>query len=368
MVPQRQDAATSPGPSPARPWWRRPLVWAGFVLSGLTVVVFTQFFDLGRVAATLTRADPLLMLAAAAVFMITYGLRGWRWKLLLSPMGDYPYRTVRDVLLVGFMGNWILPARGGELARTLILWRLTGASWRGALATVAVERLFDALTIIGILSALSQLFDVPPLARKIGWLTTAAMAGTLAGALWTAYHPASLFGLMERALFFVPARLRTRVVAFCRTFVQGFAALRRPRLLLPVAGLSVVVWILEVVVYLLVMRAFDIGLPFWAAGVTLVVTNFSIAAPSAPGALGVFEAGCSGTLIALGVNKDLALSYAIGVHLLFFVCIVGFGLLVLWRLGLGLGDLTRTGGSAPPDAECPHGGPARQSDPGDPQN
>jgi len=334
-------------------------VWVGFAVSGLTVLVFTQFFDLRRVAATLTRADPSLMAAAAVVFLTTYALRGWRWKLLLSPMGAYPYGVVRDILLVGFMGNWLLPARGGELARTLILWRVTGANWRGVLATVAVERLFDALTIIGILSALSQLFPVPPLARQVGWFTSVGMLVTLVVALWLAFHPRSFFAAFKGALFFVPPGPRQRVLAFFRSFVEGFGALKRPALLLPVAGISVVVWLMEVVVYLLVMRAFSVPLPAWAAGVTLVVTNLSIAAPSAPGALGVFEAGCSGTLMALGVHKDLALSYAIGVHLLFFVCIVGVGLLVMWRLGLTLGDLTRTDGTpaAPPGEKEP---PARR--------
>ena len=81
-------------------------------------------------------------------------------------------------------------------------------------------------------------------------------------------------------------------------------------------------------------------LPPWAAGVVLAVTNFSIAVPSGPGALGVFEAGCAGALYALGLPWEPALAYAIGLHLLFFVCIVGPGLLLMWRLTLLFADLT----------------------------
>jgi len=82
-------------------------------------------------------------------------------------------------------------------------------------------------------------------------------------------------------------------------------------------------------------------LPPWAALLAVVVTNIGIAAPSAPGAVGVFEAACSSAVIALGLDKDLALSYAIGVHLMMFVCLVATGQFYMWRLGLRFSQITR---------------------------
>jgi uncharacterized membrane protein YbhN (UPF0104 family) len=107
-----------------------------------------------------------------------------------------------------------------------------------------------------------------------------------------------------------------------------------------VLGLSVLVWSLEIGVYHAMMRGFGISVPLWVAALTLVVTNFGIAVPSAPGQLGVYEAACSGALMAVGVDKELALSYAIGQHLMMFICITGSGLVLMSRLGLRLGDVT----------------------------
>jgi hypothetical protein len=103
------------------------------------------------------------------------------------------------------------------------------------------------------------------------------------------------------------------------------------------------VWSLEYVVYLAMMRGFAIDLPAWSALLALVVTNIGIAAPSAPGHVGVFEAACSSAVIAVGLDRDLALSYAIGVHLMMYVFLVVVGQIMMYRLGLKMSDLTRGG-------------------------
>jgi hypothetical protein len=111
--------------------------------------------------------------------------------------------------------------------------------------------------------------------------------------------------------------------------------------MLQVITLSMLVWTLEVVVYYSILWGFGTGLPLWAGMLALVMANFGIAVPSAPGYVGVFEAACSGAIISLGVPKEVALAYAITVHLLLYVCVTGGGLILMWRLGLGIGDLAR---------------------------
>ncbi len=170
---------------------------------------------------------------------------------------------------------------------------------------------------------------------------TAFMLTVLAVALWMAFHERSFFFIMDRAVFFLPRRWRKAVVDFFHRFAAGTHALRSPGLLAGCLTITPAVWALEWVVYLTMMRGFGITLPPWAALLAVVVTNIGIAAPSAPGAVGVFEAACSGAVIALGLDKDLALSYAIGVHLMMFVCLVATGQFYMWRLGLRLGELTR---------------------------
>lgn len=333
-----------PGTEPADarpPLWRQPLVWVGFLLSGGALVAFVSLFEAGQVWASLRQLELWVVPVAGAVFLSSYLVRALRWRLLLSPLGQLPYGQVRDVLLTGFMVNNILPARAGELARALVLWKVTGTGRRAALATIGVERLFDGMVLIGMLSLLGGAFaEVPDWATRMGHVTTAVLGALAAVSLWLAFHHRSLLRLVEAGLFFLPRRWRERVTGFLARFVDGMQVLRRPRVLVLVLLLSAVVWSMEVVVYYLMMWGIGIELPPWAAMLALVVTNFGIAVPSAPGHVGVYEAACSGAVMALGVASELALSYAIAVHLLLFVCITGSGLLLMWRLGLRLGELT----------------------------
>ena len=328
-------------PTP-RPLWRKPVVWVGFILSGLAMGTFIALFDLGQVSRSLMRADPGWMGLASAAFLISFLARSLRWKLLITPMKTLPFGQVRDVLWTGFMVNSLLPARAGEIARPLILWKVAGTSRRGGLASVGVERIFDGLVLVSLISLLAYLFEVPRWARNMGHITTAVLVAALIVVVWLAFHHRSFFATGERALFFLPARWRRKILGFFERFVEGTQSLRDPRLVLGVLAVTLTVWSLELVVYHSVLRAFDIQLPFWAAGLALTVTNFGIAAPSAPSAVGVFEAACSGAVIALGLDPELALAYAIGVHLMMFFWVVGVGQILMWRLGLKFKDVTRT--------------------------
>ncbi len=333
------------------------MVWIGFAISGLAVAVFIYKFDMGEVRRSLAQANGWSMALAGLVFLTSYLVRGLRWKLLLHPLKVLPWSRVRDVLMVGFMLNCTLPARAGEIARPLLLWKLCGTSRRGGLATVGVERIFDGFCLVGMMSLVALAFEVPQGIRDAGYVVTAVMTTGLAVVLWLAFHPTSAFAVADRVLFFLPRRTRDRVLAFFERFVAGTGALRQPRLVLGVGLTTLCVWGLEIVVYLSVMRGFGIELPLWCSVIVMAAVNFSIAVPSAPAYLGVYEAGCGGAVVALSrllaypMTWERALSYAIGLHLLVVAVIVGAGLVLMWRLGLSFGDLTRSeaaSGSADP--------------------
>jgi uncharacterized membrane protein YbhN (UPF0104 family) len=169
------------------------------------------------------------------------------------------------------------------------------------------------------------------------------MIGLVIVVTWLGFHHRSLFQLADRLLFFLSAPLRKQLLDFAERFVDGTLALRRPSLMAATLLCSVLVWSLEAVAYLLVMRGLELPLPAWASLLTMVVANFGIAAPSAPGYLGVFDAVCSGTLMALGIGSGPALSYAIAMHILLYVTVTGSGLACTWHLGLKISDLAREG-------------------------
>lgn len=331
----------------ARPWWRRPMTWIGLGLSALAIATIAWRFDRRALVAALLQLRWWAPLLSLGFFLGNLAVRGLRWRLLLSPLARLPQAQVRDALIVGFMVNNLLPARAGELARALIVGRLGGFPGRAGLASVAVERLFDGFALLAALVLLALLFPVPPWTRHFA-LTTAVVLSALGAALvWLALHDRTFFAALGRLLFFVPAAPRDRAIAWLRRFVDGTRAVRSPRVLLGAALLSLVVWLFEAGSYTSMLRGLPIAVPVWAGTFALVVANLGIAIPSGPSNIGVFEAACSVALLALGVTPELALAYALCLHVLHFSTVVLLGLPLMWRLGLRLSDLSRPQASEP---------------------
>lgn len=334
--------------SPPRPWWRQPLVWLGFGLSALALVALRSLFDPRQVYLSLIRLDLWVLPSAVAAIIAAFLIRAVRWRLLLRPVARLPLGLVRDVLFTGFMVNNVLPARAGELARALALWKVSGTSRRATLATVAVERLLDLTMLFAMLALLGLLFEVPPWTRQLGLVTVVVLCCLAGGVIWMTAHHRSLLRVTAGLLFFLPAAAIQRLVTFMERFVEGTRALRSPSLTAQALACSAAIWSLEVAAYLLVLRGFPIDLPAWAAILAVVVANFGIAAPSAPGYLGVFDAACSSALMALGQSPEVAVAYAVAVHLTLFLTVTSSGLVSLWRLELKLSQLTQgRHGSAP---------------------
>jgi len=96
----------------------------------------------------------------------------------------------------------------------------------------------------------------------------------------------------------------------------------------------------------LAFRAFDIDLPASAALVLQGVVAVGVAVPQAPGFFGGFEALSRIVLGFYGVGSDQAISFAIAVHMGWFIPITLIGLIMLARASLSLRELR--GGSARP--------------------
>ncbi len=109
---------------------------------------------------------------------------------------------------------------------------------------------------------------------------------------------------------------------------------------------SAAVWLTNASSYILGFRAFGIDVPPNAAVVLQSVVAFGVAVPAAPGFFGVFEKLSQLVLGMYGVSGAVAFSFAIGIHIGWYVPITIIGLVILARTGLSLRSLRA--GDAPP--------------------
>src|SRR5436309_9911013 len=90
--------------------------------------------------------------ASVLVTLLAYLIRAWRWRVLMAPIkkrvGMY---NLTSTMFIGFMISFIVPFRIGEVARPVLLARREKVSTTATIATVALERLFDVLTVMALL-------------------------------------------------------------------------------------------------------------------------------------------------------------------------------------------------------------------------
>jgi glycosyltransferase 2 family protein len=260
--------------------------------------------------------------ASVLVYAVATVVRGWRWHTILRRAGIRHTTTdVYALIPVGYMGNTVLPARGGEVMRIVLLARHSGARRREVLGTVVSERTLDAvsLALLFVLLAAAGIEDTS-LGRTAAPLAAAALA---AGALALAGYLA----LRRRGHF-------ERFAALVRP-VMGAAKplLGRAGAVLLVATLGI--WLLEGAIFFLVAQSLSLDVGLVDGCMLLVLSAFFSLIPAAPGYVGTFDAAVVFGLHAMSVGGGQAIAFALLVRFVLFVPITLCGLLLL---------LTRYGG------------------------
>jgi uncharacterized protein (TIRG00374 family) len=310
---------------------------AGLTLVGLGVSAFFLWLAVRNVNLelfweALGESDYLWLLPALGLIAVGVVIRAWRWQFLFYRETRPPLPPLLRALLVGMLFNSILPARAGEAARIVVLHQETGTSRVEALGTAVVERVYDVLALFVLL------FVATPFMPEVTWLRRAAAIGlALTALVAVAVFVVERYG--ERPILFVLRplkripRVRDEAVDRAgRNLVQGLGALHRPHLAAPAIGLTVASWLVLAASFWCVLAAFGLGeLGYDAALLMLVTTTLALVIPSAPGGLGVFEAGGVLALGAYGVDQSVALSATVVVHALNLFPYIAAGAIVLHR-------------------------------------
>jgi uncharacterized protein (TIRG00374 family) len=263
--------------------------------------------------------------------------RGISWNLTIRlglPEPHPPFRQVFSAFGVGLLGNAVLPARAGELARVAVLRRhLPHGSGTSAtlLGTVFAHRLFD-LFPIGLL-VVYVLFT----AKIPHWAVTGiAVVGLVGLALLTV---AVITARRERARVHVDG-LGTvrRLLAMAR---QGLAVLRTPGAAVAAGVCQLLGWVLQLLAVWAVTAAFSMDVPLPAAALVLLLMNVATVFPLWPGNVGLLQAAVALPLVPYGVAYGTGFAYGLVLQAIEMSVGVGVGLVMLAREGLSFASLRR---------------------------
>jgi len=321
--------------------WR---FWAGLTITVFLVAIALRGQDFGEMRRALRDFDYRYLVPGIVLYFIGVWFRAVRWSILLKPVVTISSREALPVVVIGFMANNLLPFRAGELARAYALNQRTGASKAAALATIAVERLFDGITMLAFILGAGTVVSLTSELRHVAII--AFIVFMIGIVLLTLLTVGGNFRdrLIQIVLGPLPTTLADRVERMAESFLAGLGVLRRRRDLIMVALCSVLAWGFEASMYWVVARGFEEPLPEKMAGAAAILTtgvaNLATLIPSSPGYVGPFETGVALVVEgALGVPGALALSYAFLVHAALFFPVTIVGLIIIWRQRLSLRSL-----------------------------
>ncbi|MBI5105933.1 MAG: flippase-like domain-containing protein [Solirubrobacterales bacterium] len=315
-------STTSPEPAAKR---GSPLLqWAGVAVS-LVCVAAVVWWAAKQPAPDLpdTREDVGALLLAILLYGVATALRAERWKILIHDQGgDMPRADAYGLTVVGYMGNNVLPARGGDVFRVMLGAPRSDASRRTVIGTLLAERLLDiaVLVVLFVVLAVTIAHGAGlPEGRTLTWLLVGAAIALVCLAV-------AVLTLHRRGLL-------AKVRAFVAPMLASTLALRGRHGATMVA-ITMLIWTVEAGVWGSVGAAANIDMSVLESFYLVALASMFSMIPSGPGYAGTQDAAAVIGIKAIGGTSSAAVSYLILVRFVLLVPITAAGLvLVATRYG-----------------------------------
>ena len=295
-----------------RPRRRTLLVWVGLVSSGVFAYLAVRNVDFEQVWRALQECSYWTLVPALVLIALANVVRAWRWQLQFHEETRPRFGPALSALLIGSFFNNVLPARAGEAAQVLALRRSSQASVSETAATVLLGRAYD------VLSVLLLLFVLAPWLPHVTWLSAAVYlaVGLVLGLLLVVVIGHRWRSVALRWLVRIPFLSPEQAQSAGAGLWRGLISLRHPKKAAIALGLTTLSWVLFGISNWFVLEGFSLGLSPLAGILISIALSLAMVIPSAPAAVGVFEAAVLVALKPYGVPKAEALSAGLVIHAL----------------------------------------------------
>jgi len=308
----------------------------------LCLIIALWGIELEQVRQGFLRANYASLPILLGLLFFFFWLKAIRWRLLLQPLRDFRTKEVVPSLMIGFMGNNVLPAHLGELIRVFVLAREFSLAKAAVFSSVVLERLLDtAVVLIFLVMSFMLMEALPPWVEAgiplMAVLATSTILLLAASLFWT--QP--FIRAAQRVFSLLPADLYTKLTDIMVAGALGLASLRRAELAFWVVLTSILQWVLMAGMVYVSLWSFGLHLPPLASFLVVGVTALGVTIPSAPGFFGVVQLCFWISLQLFGVEKADAFASSIYFHLSQYVPVTLLGLYYLNRRGWHLRQIDK---------------------------
>jgi uncharacterized membrane protein YbhN (UPF0104 family) len=288
-----------------------------------------------------------------------------RWSYVIRAAYPAPFRILFSATQIGFLVNFIVPARVGELVRAYVLASLAKRPLSQSMAMVMLDRVNDIFGLLAIMFTALLAFpsnrsiefaagtfnNSKPLAVSSSLIHPATISMTVFLCVFTLIlillylNQALVLRFIDRSIGQISRKFVDRLSGFFLNFAEGMHIFRSPVELTKSLFFSLLTWGAGVLSVTALMTAFRIDFPWFTPFLMLAMIAVFIIVPVTPGVIGQYHIPVVACLLMVvpGMESDRAKAFAIVAHVLSLGPIVALGIFCLFWERLSFFDLIRRG-------------------------
>jgi len=267
--------------------------------------------------------------------ILSYASQGYRWHLLLKPLGEIGTLRATQAVYSGLFVNEILPMRIGEIARAYLVSLWMKKDIVAVIPSMALERLFEGIWLAAGMGVIAIFVPLPRNLLRAGDIFGLAVLVVTGAVLYLTLRK-KREGAAEKAkktfrwkplqrLLSVPGRLEggLRTIGISRYSVTAFFV-------------SLLLYVFQALAFWFIMKAYGLHLSIWVGAAVFLIVHFGTALPNTPANIGTYQLFCVLGLTLFRVEKTAAAGFSIVVFVLLTIPLWVIGFFALGQSGLTL--------------------------------
>ena len=267
----------------------------------------------------------------------SYFLQGWRWTLLLRPVGRISTLQTTRAVYVGLLTNAVLPMRIGELSRAYMISRWMEIEIVRVLPSIILERLIDGIWLVLFIGLALMLVQLPPHIQ-----TSADIMGGFILFMTVLFIFIALYKPKGQLKMYRP---KWKPVCWFMDFINklsvGLREIGFSKILAITFFASLGFIIFQGLGFWLMIMGYGVSLSFLKVGVVILIIILGTSIPNAPSNIGSFQFFTVLGLTLFGVDKTTATGYSMVSFVLLSMMFFIFGLWGLLTGGISFATIKR---------------------------
>ncbi len=325
------------------------------LLAVICLIIAFRNVDPRALLTSLRQANYWWLIPALILVEVAMVFRALRWRCLLSPTKIIGFMDLFSAMNICFMANNFLPARAGEFIRAVLIGKKHKTSISTVLATVVLERIFDAMCVVAIFLILLFTFSLEQKWKTRGmWLAAVYILFMVLLVVMRIYSK-PVQRVIHRILSCFSSGLAHKFCNLLDSFLQGLNVLKDWRQVVLIAIYTALTWGTIFSTYYFICYAFHVHMPIPGYLLLMCFLVIAVMAPI-PGYWGSFHVACREALQIFKYSSAVASSCAIVAHGAQFILVTVVGLLCLRYEKVSFGELKKREKEAEEEIEHLHTG------------